>query len=82
MKASCRKVSIKNKRTGWRLQLVMAAIPALAILKLPEARAESESGKIVAVDLLTVKETEAEAEPRLRVIRFAEADATASLVWA
>ena len=74
MKASCRKVSIKNKRTGWRLQLVMAAIPALAILNLPEARAESESGKIVAVDLLTVKEPKTETESRLRVIRLTTRD--------
>ena len=74
MKASCRKGSIKNTRTGWRFQLVMAAIPALAILNLPEARAESESDKIVAVDLLTVKEPKTETESRLRVIRMTTRD--------
>jgi L-alanine-DL-glutamate epimerase-like enolase superfamily enzyme len=74
MKASRRKGSIKNIRTGWRFQLVMAAIPALAILNLPEARAESESDKIVAGDLLTVKEPKTEAESRLRVIRLTTRD--------
>ena len=74
MKASCRKGSIKNIRTVWRFQLVMAAIPALAILKLPEARAESGSDKIVAMDLLTVKEPKSEAESRLRVIRLTTRD--------
>ncbi|MDC0157253.1 hypothetical protein OAK38_05790 [Verrucomicrobia bacterium] len=52
----------------------MAAIPALAILNLPEARAESESDKIVAVDLLTVKEPKTETESRLRVIRLTTRD--------
>ena len=56
------------------MQLVMAAIPALAILNLPEARAESESDKIVAVDLLTVKEPKTETESRLRVIRLTTRD--------
>jgi len=60
----------------------MMVLPALPILNLLKAFAESERDEIEAADLLTVKETEAEAEPRLRVIRFAEADATASLVWA
>jgi len=78
MKASCRKGSIKNIRTGWRFQLVMAAIPALAILKLPEARAESGSDKIVAMDLLTVKEPMSEAESRLRVIRLTTRDGSMS----
>ena len=74
MKASCRKGSIKNIRTVWRFQLVMAAIPALAILKLSEARAESGSDKIVAMDLFTVKEPKSEAESRLRVIRLTTRD--------
>jgi len=45
-------------------------LPALSILNLSEARAESEPDEIVAVDLLTVKEPESQAESRLRVIRL------------
>ena len=52
----------------------MAAITALAILNLPEARAESESDEIVAADLLTVKKPKSEAESRLRVIRLTTRD--------
>ena len=45
-------------------------LPALSILNLQEALAESEPDKIVAVDLLTVKEPGSQAESRLRVIRL------------
>ena len=45
-------------------------LPALSILNLSEARAESEPDEIVAVDLLTVKEPESQAESRLQVIRL------------
>ncbi len=74
MKASRRKGAIKNIRTGWRFQLVMMAIPALAILNLPEVRAESKSDEIVVADLLTVRKPKSEAESRLRVIRLTTRD--------
>ena len=45
-------------------------LPALSILNLQEALAESEPDKIVAVDLLTVKEPRSQAESQLRVIRL------------
>ena len=45
-------------------------LPALSILNLQEALAESEPDKIVALDLLTVKEPRSEAESQLRVIRL------------
>ena len=48
----------------------MMALPALAILNLPEVLADSESDEIVALDLLTVREPESQAESRLRVIRL------------
>ena len=47
----------------------MMVLPALSLLNLPEARAESEPDEIVAADLLTVREPKSEAESRLRVIR-------------
>jgi L-alanine-DL-glutamate epimerase-like enolase superfamily enzyme len=59
----------KTKTRRW-VQLAMMLLPALSILNLPEARAESEPDEIVAVDLLTVKEPESQAESRLRVIRL------------
>ena len=46
-------------------------LPALSILNLQEALADSEPDKIVVVDLLTVKEPRSQAESRLRVIRLA-----------
>jgi L-alanine-DL-glutamate epimerase-like enolase superfamily enzyme len=48
----------------------MMVLPALSILNLPEALAESKPDEIVAVDLLTVREPRSEAESRLRVIRL------------
>jgi L-alanine-DL-glutamate epimerase-like enolase superfamily enzyme len=48
----------------------MMLLPALSILNLPEALAESKPDEIVAVDLLTVREPRSEAESRLRVIRL------------
>lgn len=45
-------------------------LPALSILNLPEALAESKPDEIVAMDLLTVKEPGSQAESRLRVIRL------------
>ena len=45
-------------------------LPALSILNLQEALAESEPDKILAVDLLTVKEPRSQAESQLRVIRL------------
>ena len=48
----------------------MIVLPALSILNLQEARADSESDEIVAVDLLTVREPRSQAESRLRVIRL------------
>ena len=45
-------------------------LPALSILNLPKAFAESDPNEIVAVDLLTVKEPRSEAESRLQVIRL------------
>lgn len=52
------------------IQLVMMVLPALLILNLPEALADSESDEIVALDLLTVREPGSQAESRLRVIRL------------
>lgn len=48
----------------------MMVLPALSILNLPEAVAESKPDEIVAADLLTVREPRSEAESRLRVIRL------------
>ena len=48
----------------------MMVLPALSIMNLQEALAESEPDKIVALDLLTVKEPGSQAESRLRVIRL------------
>ena len=61
---------MKKTRTRWCIRLVFMVLPALSILNLSEARAESEPDEIVAVDLLTVKEPESQAESRLRVIRL------------
>ncbi len=58
------------KRTKRWVQLAVMALPALSVLNLPEARAESEPDEIVAMDLLTVKEPGSPAESRLRVIRL------------
>ena len=65
---------MKNPRTHWPIQLIMMVLPALSILNLPKAFAESERDEIVAVDLLTVKEPRSEAESRLRVIRLTTRD--------
>ena len=48
----------------------MIVLPAFSYLNLQEARADSESDEIVAVDLLTVREPRSQAESRLRVIRL------------
>jgi L-alanine-DL-glutamate epimerase-like enolase superfamily enzyme len=61
---------MKNRKTLWRIQLVMMLLPALSILPLQHTRAASESDEIVAVDLLTVREPRSKAESRLRVIRL------------
>ena len=61
---------MKKTRTQRRIQLVMMVLPALLILNLPEALADSESDEIVALDLLTVREPGSQAESRLRVIRL------------
>lgn len=50
------------------VQLAIMMLPALSILNLPEALAESNPDEIVVADLLTVKEPRSEAESRLRVI--------------
>lgn len=54
------------------------ALPALAILNLPEVLADSESDEIVALDLLTVREPGSQAESRLRVIRLTTRSGTQS----
>ena len=64
-----RKRPMKKTGTYWPIQLAMLVLPALSILNLQEALADSEPGKIVVVDLLTVKEPKSEAESRLRVKR-------------
>ena len=61
---------MKKTRTRWCIRLAMMVLPALSILNLQEARADSESDEIVAMDLLTVKEPGSQAESRLRVIRL------------
>ncbi|HIK90982.1 MAG TPA: hypothetical protein EYG03_03185, partial [Planctomycetes bacterium] len=61
---------MKKTRTRWPIQLVIMVLPALSILNLPEALAESKPDEIVAMDLLTVKEPGSQAESRLRVIRL------------
>ena len=61
---------MKKTRTSWCIRLAMLVLPAISILNLQEALADSEPGKIVVVDLLTVKEPKSEAESRLRVIRL------------
>ncbi len=63
-------VPMKKTRTHWPIQLIIMVLPALSILNLQEALAESEPDKIVAVDLLTVKEPRSQAESQLRVIRL------------
>ena len=45
-----------------RVSTLLMVLPALSILNLPEALAESEPDEIVAMDLLTVKEPESQAE--------------------
>ena len=61
---------MKKTRISWCIRLAITALPVLSILNLPVARADSEPDKIVAMDLLTVKEPSSEAESRLRVIRL------------
>ena len=63
-------VIMKNSKTKWCIRLLMIVLPAFSILNLQEARADSESDEIVAVDLLTVREPRSQAESRLRVIRL------------
>ena len=45
---------MKKTRTYWPIQWIIMVLPALSILNLQEALADSEPGKIVVVDLLTV----------------------------
>ena len=52
----------------------MMVLPALPILNLLKAFAESERDEIEAADLLTVKEPKTETESRLRVIRLTTRD--------
>ena len=61
---------MKKTRTSWCIRLAIAALSAIAIPNLKDARAESEPDEIVAVDLLTVREPKSEAESRLWVIRL------------
>ena len=61
---------MKKTRTRWSSQLAMMVLPALSILNLPEALADTKADEIVAMDLLTVKEPRSQAESRLRVIRL------------
>ena len=61
---------MKKTRTQWCIRLVIMALPALAILNLQQAQAESKSDEIVAVDLLTLKEPRSQAQSQLRVIRL------------
>jgi len=61
---------MKKTRAQRRIQLVMMVLPALSVLNLPEALADSGPDEIVAVDLLTVREPGSQAESRLRVIRL------------
>ena len=61
---------MKKTRLSWCIRLVITALPVLSILNLPVARGDSEPDKIVAMDLLTVKEAGSKAESRLRVIRL------------
>ena len=61
---------MKKIRTRWCIRLAIMALPALSILNLQEALAESKPDEIVAMDLLTVKEPGSQAESRLRVIRL------------
>ena len=61
---------MKKTRTYWPIQLIIMVLPALSILNLQEALADSEPDKIMVVDLLTVKEPKSKAESRLRVIRL------------
>lgn len=63
-------VIMNNSRTKWCIRLLIIVLPALSILNLQGARADSESDEIVAVDLLTVREPKSQAESRLRVIRL------------
>ena len=60
------------ERTSTRrwVQLAIMMLPVLSIQNPPEALAESKPDEIVAVDLLTVREPNSEAESRLRVIRL------------
>ena len=68
--SSTRRAPMWKTRTQRRIQLVMMVLPALSILNLPEAFADSESDEIVALDLLTVSEPRSQVESRLRVIRL------------
>jgi len=56
-----------SHRNTWSCFLIWGLVISLGWT---EAKAQSESDKIVAVDLLTVKEPGSEAESRLRVIRL------------
>ena len=67
---------MNKTRARWSIRLVMMVLPALSILNLPEALADSESDEIVAVDLLTVREPRSHAESRLRVIRLTTRSST------
>ena len=55
----------------------MMVLSAFSVFSLPKVHAESKPDEIVAVDLLTLKEPQSEAESRLRVIRLTTRDGSA-----
>ena len=55
----------------------MMVLSAFSVFSLPKVHAASKPDEIVAVDLLTVKEPQSEAESRLRVIRLTTRDGSA-----
>ena len=61
---------MKSTKARWWIRLAMMVLPALSILNLPEALADSEPDEIVAMDLLTVKEPASQAESAFRVHFF------------
>ena len=61
---------MNKARTTRCMQLSVMLFSALSILSLPVVGAETKPDKIVAMDMLTVKEPRSKAESRLRVIRL------------
>lgn len=80
--SSRRRAPVSKTRAQRCTRLTIMVLAALSILNLQEARAASESDKIVAVDLLTVVEPRSQAESRLRVIRLTtRSGATGHWLW-